>query len=165
MSEDLYKQLGLTTEEVRVYSIIVSKFVRTIEEIEILASNLAPEAIKGALDELEKKKFIRVIPGKVPQYIGLAPPLAVTSEIDRQIENELNQIQEEIKKKWEVGQKELVGMVNDFQMGTELFSTTENEFQSHVQAYMEQLKAKSAAVLQQIENQISIQNCRVVFWA
>ncbi|UCE13904.1 MAG: hypothetical protein JSV04_01700, partial [Candidatus Heimdallarchaeota archaeon] len=80
---DLYKQLGLTPEETEVYTIVVSKLVRTVEEIGILARDLTPDAIQGALIELEKKKFMRVIPGKVPQYIALAPVITVTSEIDR----------------------------------------------------------------------------------
>ncbi len=158
MSKDLLEQLGLTSEETRVYIIIISNLVRTIDEIIILARDLNPEVIKNALDELEKKKFIRVVPGKVPQYIALAPAIAVTSEIDRQIENELNQIQEEIMNRWEGGQKELVEMINDFQKGSELFSKTEKELRSHINAYLEQRKTKSTAILQQIKNQISVQN-------
>lgn len=158
MSKDLYEKLGLTSEETRVYSIIISNLVRTIDEIVILARDLDLEVIKNALDELEKKKFVRVVPGKVPQYIALAPAIAVTSEVDRQIENELNQIQEEIMKRWEEGQKELVDMINDFQKGPELFSRTEKDIQSHIQAYMEQIKTKSTAILEQIKNQISTQN-------
>ncbi len=158
MSTDLYNQLGFTTEEGQVYTIIVSKSVRTVEEIMILASDLALEAIQSALDGLEKKKFIRVIPGKVPQYIALAPAIAVTSEIDRQVESELNQIKEEIKNKWEEGQKELINIVNDIQKGPELVSKSEKEFQSHIRAYMEQIKTKTTEILRQIKNQVSNQN-------
>ncbi|UCG03207.1 MAG: hypothetical protein JSW11_04295 [Candidatus Heimdallarchaeota archaeon] len=158
MSKDLYDQLGLTSEETRVYSIIISNLVRTIDEVVILARDLNPEVIKTALDGLEKKKFLRVIPGKVPQYIALAPAIAVTSEIDRQIENELNQSQEEIMNRWEVGQKELLDMINDFQKGPELFTRTEREIHSHINTYMEQIKTKSMEILQQIKKQISVQN-------
>ncbi|MFX0124639.1 MAG: hypothetical protein ACFFAE_13485 [Candidatus Hodarchaeota archaeon] len=157
MSKDLYEQLGLTSEETRVYSTIISNLVRTIDEVIILARDLDPEVIKNALDGLEKKKFVRVIPGKVPQYIALAPAIAVTSEIDRQIENELNQIQEGIMNRWEIGQKELVDMVNDFQRGPELFTRTEKEILSHIKNYLEQIKSKSFTILQQIKNQISVQ--------
>ncbi|MFX0210283.1 MAG: hypothetical protein ACFFDT_30165 [Candidatus Hodarchaeota archaeon] len=158
MSKDLYDQLGLTSEETRVYSIIISNLVRTIDEIVILARDLNPEVIKNALEGLEEKKFVRVIPGKVPQYIALAPAIAVTSEIDRQVESELNQIQEEIMHRWELGQKELVDMVNNFQKGPELFSTTEKEICSHINSYMEQIRNKSTTTLQQIKNHIKVQN-------
>ncbi|MFX1284288.1 MAG: hypothetical protein ACFFB5_11565 [Promethearchaeota archaeon] len=158
MTTDLYNQLGLTAEEGQVYTIIVSKSVRTAEEIMILASDLDLEAIQDALDGLEKRKFIRVIPGKVPQYIALAPAIAVTSEIDLQVESELNQIQEEIKNRWEEGQKELINIVSDLQKGPDLVLKSEKEFQSHIQAYLERMKTKTTEVQQQIKSQISNQN-------
>lgn len=158
MTINLYEQLGLTPEETEVYTIVVSKLVRTIEEISILARDLTPEAIQGALIELEKKKFVRVVPGKVPQYIALAPTITVTSEIDRRIENELNQIQEEIKNRWKTGQKELGIIVNEFQKGPEIFTDYENHLKFHFQDLSDQVKAKSTSIQQQLKDDIRIQN-------
>ncbi len=158
MSE-LYERLGLTPEETRVYTIVVSKFVRTVEEIDILAEDsLSPEAIQEALIELEKKKFVRMIPGKVPKYIALAPAIAVTSEIDKQIEKELLDIQDEIKNQWETGRNELAEMVNDFQKGHELFTTSEDQFNSLIQAHMERIKDQSNIIRKQIKDNVSNQN-------
>ncbi|MHA1966449.1 MAG: hypothetical protein ACW964_01480 [Candidatus Hodarchaeales archaeon] len=46
MSTKLYEKIGLSPDETLVYNIIVSKFGRTLEELEIISGGeLTPEAI------------------------------------------------------------------------------------------------------------------------
>ncbi len=144
MSTKLYERIGLSPDEIAVYSIIVSKFVRTSEELEILSDKkMTADTIQNSLSSLEKKKFIRVIPGKIPQYIALSPPIAVTSGIDKQIDKEMNKIRENILKKWEDSKQILNSLINEYQHGQEIFTKSKAEFNQQISKLDDKIRAKS----------------------
>ncbi|MHA1226096.1 MAG: hypothetical protein ACTSPV_05070, partial [Candidatus Hodarchaeales archaeon] len=124
MSKDLYSSIGLSDLQYEIYSIISSKLSRSLEEIELL-TNKTKDQINEVISDLEEKKFIRVIPTKVPQFVALTPPIAVSGEINKHLAKELDSIQEEVERVWTEIEKEIFTLLDDFKDGLLIFTSSQ----------------------------------------
>lgn len=138
MSSEVYEKLGLSAEEGQIYTIITSKLVRTKEEIELLAEKIVPQ-VEDLLKSLEEKKFVRVIPGKVPQYRAIAPPIAISPKIDQQVETINSEYYNEINSQWEQGQTALQSIINQIQEGGEQLTHFKEELNSTIDSFIKRI--------------------------
>ncbi|MHA1967062.1 MAG: hypothetical protein ACW964_04585 [Candidatus Hodarchaeales archaeon] len=141
MSEEVYAKLGLSAKEGQIYTILVSKLVRTKEEIMLLAEGLGPE-IDGLLESLEEKKFIRAVPGKIPQYNALTPAIAISPRLNRQIESTTSHYTREINSLWEKGRAELQFLIDQVQDGGQQLSKFEKEVISSLEGLINLISEK-----------------------
>lgn len=146
MSSTLYKELGFDNNDLQVYSALVSNRVRSIEEISILTS-INEETVQLTLQKLISKKFVRLIGGKVNQYIALAPPIAVTAEVNKKIKSELEIIQNDIENIWNKGKTDFKNFLDTLQ--EQINENVEFMSQNMNQSFNSQLKA----IIAELESQ------------
>ncbi|UCG00913.1 MAG: hypothetical protein JSW11_15005 [Candidatus Heimdallarchaeota archaeon] len=154
MSSEVYKKLGLSVEEGQIYTIMASKMVRTKEEIALLTEKLAPLQVENLLKSLEKKKFIRIIPGKVPQYHALVPPVAMSQEIDHQVETTTAEYKDEINSHWEQGQVTLQSIITQFQEGVKQLLAFKKETSSSLERFINQVDGTLKSEEERLEGEI-----------
>ncbi|MFW9902735.1 MAG: hypothetical protein ACFFFH_00265 [Candidatus Thorarchaeota archaeon] len=153
MSTEVYEKLGLSVEEGQIYTIMASKMIRTKEEIVLLADKIAPQ-VEELLKSLEEKKFIRMIPGRVPQYHALAPPIAMSQEIDQQVETTTAEYNEEISSHWEQGQVTLQSIVSQFQEGVKQLVEFKNETSTSLERFINQVDSTLKSEEERLEGEI-----------
>ncbi|MHA2330279.1 MAG: hypothetical protein ACXACR_17300, partial [Candidatus Hodarchaeales archaeon] len=141
MSLEVYDKLGLSAKEGQIYTILVSKLVRTKEEIILLAEELKPE-IDGLLESLEEKKFIRSVPGTISQYSALTPAIAISPKLNQQIEATMSHYNREINSLWEKGRAELQILIDQVQDGGQQLSKFEKEIFSTLEGLILQISEK-----------------------
>ncbi len=141
MSAEVYEKLGLSAKEGQIYTILVSKLVQTKEEIMLLAEDLKPE-IDKLLESLEKKKFIRVVPGTIPRYNALTPAIAISPILNQQIQTILSHFNDEINTRWEKGRADLQFLIDQVQDGSQQLSNFEKEIHSTLEGLIEHIREK-----------------------
>ena len=141
MSAEVYEKLGLSAKEGQIYTILVSKLVRTKEEIMLLAEKLRPE-IDEILESLEEKKFIRTVPGKVPQYNALTPAIAISPRLSQQIQTTMSHYNREINSLWEKGRADLQFLIDQVQDGSQQLSNFEKEILSTLEDFINQISER-----------------------
>ncbi|MFX1423507.1 MAG: hypothetical protein ACFFB2_14450, partial [Promethearchaeota archaeon] len=154
MSSEVYEKLGLSIEEGQIYAIMASKLVRTKEEIELLAEKIAPQ-VENLLKSLEEKKFIRMIPGKVPQYHALAPPIAISHQMHHQVETTSSEYNDEINSYWEQGQISLQSIVNELQAGVKQLIEFKNGTSSGLEKFINQVDGTIKSEEERLEGEIN----------
>ncbi len=138
MSVEVYAKLGLSAKEGQIYTILVSKLVRTKEEIILFAEELKPE-IDSLLVSLEEKKFIRTVPGKIPRYNALTPAIAISPILTQQIQTTISDFNREIDSLWEKGRVDLQFLIDQVQDGGQQLSNFEKEIQSKLVELINQI--------------------------
>lgn len=104
--QQMLQEIGLSEVEGKVYAALATNYFRTLEEVRAY-SDLSREEASSALENLKEKKFVRKIDGKVNLYIAMNPHLAVTSEAEKRLEKDLNQVSDSVKEIWEQTSKKL----------------------------------------------------------
>ncbi len=101
--ESTLEKIGLSKDEVQVYSIIVQYGYRTIGQIQTYYKQPA-DTIKIALTSLASKGYIREIKAKnqegTPYFIPLPPQIKLTEDVSIRLENELKELSDDVKADW-----------------------------------------------------------------
>ena len=141
MSADVYDKLGLSAKEGQLYTILVSKLVRTKDELILLTKDLKPE-IDELLKSLEEKKFIRTIPGKIPLYNALTPAVAIGPILNQRVQAIISHFNDEINTQWEKGRADLQFLIDQVQDGGRQLSNFEKEIHSTLEEMIDQINEK-----------------------
>jgi sugar-specific transcriptional regulator TrmB len=157
MVSEVYEKLGLSPKEGKIYTILVSRLVRTKEEIKLLAEDLAPE-VDEIIEKLEEKKFIRTIPGKIPQYSALVPQVAISPNLDHQIDATTTHYYNEINSLWEKGQASLQSIIDQIQDGAQQLSNFENEIHSILKGFMKEINETFETEKLKVQEEIDEKN-------
>jgi hypothetical protein len=131
--------------------------VRTTEEIALVAEKVVSQ-IEELLKSLEEKKFVRVIPGKVPQYYAVAPPIAVSSKINQQVEAINTYYNKEFRSQWEKGQTSLNLIINQIQEGVEKLKHFKKEIDSNVNSFIKDINKNFESDEKKIQEKINKAN-------
>ncbi len=149
-SEDMLKKIGLNQTESQVYAALATNYFRTVEEVQAY-SKLKKSEVASALEELEKKKFVRKIEGKVDLFIAINPHLTVTSEAEKRLEKDLNAVSNSIREVWSRVSKELQSNVTNYVVHTrETSSAHTKELNSKVSKLIEETKVESRSQEEQV---------------
>ncbi len=157
MATEVYEKLGLSPKEGKIYTILVSRLVRTKEEIKLLAEELAPE-VDEIIEKLEEKKFIRTIPGKIPQYSALVPHVAISPGLDDQIDATTTYYYNEINSLWEKGQASLQSIIDQIQDGAQQLSHFENKINSILRGFIKQINETFETEKLKVQEEIDEKN-------
>ncbi|MFX0084407.1 MAG: helix-turn-helix domain-containing protein [Candidatus Hodarchaeota archaeon] len=157
MVTEVYEKLGLSPKEGKIYTILVSRLVRTKEEIKLLAEELAPE-VDEIIEKLEEKKFIRTIPGRIPQYSALVPHVAISPGLDDQIDATTTYYYNEINSLWEKGQASLQSIIDQIQDGAQQLSNFENKINSILKGFIKQINETFETEKLKVQEEIDEKN-------
>ncbi len=101
--EGTLDKIGLSKDEVQVYSTIVQFGYRTIGQIQTYYKQPA-DKIRSALNSLVGKGYIREIKAKnqegTPYFIPLPPQIKLTEDVSIRLENELKALSDDVKEDW-----------------------------------------------------------------
>ncbi len=115
-------QLGLDQKEVQVYSAMVTNYFRTIEEV-VVHTEYSPDEAEKIIRSLLSKGFVKEIPGKVNLYIAVNPQIVVTSEAEKKIQADLQQVAADIKGYWDKSMKSFNALIKELQDGIKALKT------------------------------------------
>lgn len=118
--EDILKKIGLSKEEINVYSTIVRFGPRTVGQIQVYVNRPVDE-ITAALDKLISRGYITKIEAKnkeaTPYYVPVPPPIKLTEDITLRLESELNSITKELLENWNTTMKALREQLSELNQG------------------------------------------------
>ncbi len=101
--EGTLEKIGLSKDEVQVYSIIVQYGFRTIGQIQTYYKHPA-NIIQSALNSLAGKGYIREIKAKNQEgtsyFIPLPPQIKLTEDVSIRLETELKALSDDVKEDW-----------------------------------------------------------------
>ncbi len=110
-------KVGLSKDEITVYSTIVKFGSRTIGQIQSYCK-LSAEKIKGVLSNLVSQEYVKEIKAANPEgtnyYIPLPPQIKLTGDVAQRMDNELKSISDEVDADWQNAMKDLRAKLSNF---------------------------------------------------
>ncbi len=128
--ESTLEKIGLSQDEIQVYSTVVQFGTRTIGQIQSYYKQSA-EIISSALDSLVTKGYIKEIKARNTEgtsyFIPLPPQIKLTEDVSMRLENELKALSDDVKNDWNNTMKTFRGQLSTFH--NQITESTDNHSQ------------------------------------
>ncbi len=128
--ESTLEKIGLSQDEIQVYSTVVQFGTRTIGQIQSYYKQSA-DVISAALGSLVAKGYIKEIKARntegTPYFIPLPPQIKLTENVSMRLENELKALSEDVKNDWNNTMKTFRGQLSTFH--NQITESTDNHSQ------------------------------------
>ncbi|MHA1418471.1 MAG: helix-turn-helix domain-containing protein [Candidatus Heimdallarchaeaceae archaeon] len=115
--ESTLEKIGLSQDEIQVYSTVVQFGTRTIGQIQSYYKQSA-DVISSALGSLVTKGYIKEIKAKNTEgtsyFIPLPPQIKLTEDVSMRLENELKALSDDVKNDWNNTMKTFRGQLSSF---------------------------------------------------
>ncbi|MHA2249524.1 MAG: apolipoprotein A-IV repeat region-like domain-containing protein [Candidatus Kariarchaeaceae archaeon] len=156
MSElsDVLEKIGLTSNELKVYEVIIAFGFRTKGQISSY-TDLVIDEVSEACTSLVEKNFLKLVKGRSEEgdiYIPLAPKISIASNVSENLSNKLKNLSTEVSKLWSNTQQSID---NDT---TKLISTVQeslNEYSTKLMDYCEIQKEELSSLNENFKTEFS----------
>ncbi|MHA1551234.1 MAG: helix-turn-helix domain-containing protein [Candidatus Heimdallarchaeaceae archaeon] len=115
--ESTLEKIGLSQDEIQVYSTVVQFGTRTIGQIQSYYKQTA-DVISSALGSLVTKGYIKEIKARNTEgtsyFIPLPPQIKLTEDVSMRLENELKALSDDVKNDWNNTMKTFRGQLSSF---------------------------------------------------